>query len=210
MKPGNLRVLADGQVKIMDFGVAKLLSETPSELTQTGTIVGTGHYMSPEQIQGLAIDQRSDIFSFGVVLYEILALRKPFDGETFTQVMYKIVHEKPVPLPAALQIPAALVTLVEPMPGEGAAKSAPRLRSGSPGPRIARRPARRGLGSPIRQRGLAADRGERPPAPRGKGRSGDHRARAGAGALPELAGDRAPARAGPPRGDGGGRNPGRR
>ena len=62
VKPGNIRVLADGQVKIMDFGVAKILSEVPSDLTQTGTIVGTGHYMSPEQIQGLAIDHRSALF----------------------------------------------------------------------------------------------------------------------------------------------------
>jgi hypothetical protein len=112
IKPGNIRVLADGQVKIMDFGVAKFLSETPSELTQTGTIVGTGHYMSPEQIQGLAVDQRSDIFSFGVVLYELLSDRKPFDGDTFTQVMYKIVNSPPPPFPAELRIPDELVAVV--------------------------------------------------------------------------------------------------
>jgi len=75
VKPANIRVLENGRVKIMDFGIARLGS---SALTSTGTILGTPYYMSPEQIQGKKVDRRSDIFSCGVVLYELFTSRKPF------------------------------------------------------------------------------------------------------------------------------------
>ncbi len=91
IKPENIKVLADGKVKIIDFGIAK---PTSSNLTQEGTRVGTPAYMSPEQIKGEAIDHRSDIFAFGVLLYELLTGTKPFDGEYVT-IMYKITHEEP-------------------------------------------------------------------------------------------------------------------
>jgi len=94
IKPENIKIMDDGKVKIMDFGIAKLLS---SELTQTGTQIGTPWYMSPEQIRGAPLDQRADIFSFGIVFYELLVYRRPFEGEA-TTVMYKILNEPPEPV----------------------------------------------------------------------------------------------------------------
>jgi hypothetical protein len=90
MKPSNVRILDDGTAKIMDFGIAKLLG---TSLTRSGMMVGTVHYMSPEQIRAQPLDGRSDVFSVGVMLYELLAGRRPFVGEDPTQVLYKIVAE---------------------------------------------------------------------------------------------------------------------
>ena len=113
VKPANIRILENGRVKIMDFGIARLGS---SALTATGAIMGTPYYMSPEQIQGKKVDRRSDIFSCGVVLYELFTTHKPFSGEEPTSVMYKIVHEAPEgfdELPKLL--PAALPAILERM-----------------------------------------------------------------------------------------------
>ncbi len=92
VKPSNVRLLEDGTAKIMDFGIAKLGS---THLTKTGMMVGTVHYMSPEQVRGRPLDGRSDVFSAGVILYELLAGQRPFRGEGATQVLYKIVNEEP-------------------------------------------------------------------------------------------------------------------
>jgi predicted Ser/Thr protein kinase len=92
IKPGNIRITGSGKVKIMDFGIARAES---SNLTRTGAIIGTPYYMSPEQVQGKKIDKRSDIFSFGVLFYELLTGKKPFPGDEPTGVMYKIVYEEP-------------------------------------------------------------------------------------------------------------------
>ncbi len=101
IKPENIKVLANGAVKIIDFGIAKPDPSTAEgdnsikeTLTQVGVRVGTPWYMSPEQIQGTPLDRRSDIFSFGVMFYEMLTYSRPFDG-TDTTVMYKICHEEP-------------------------------------------------------------------------------------------------------------------
>ena len=100
IKPSNIRLLDDGTVKIMDFGIAKLGG---THLTKTGMMVGTVHYMSPEQVRGRPLDGRSDVFSVGVILYELLTGERPFRGEGATQVLYKIVNEPPPPLqPEAL------------------------------------------------------------------------------------------------------------
>ncbi len=95
VKPSNIRLLDDGTVKIMDFGIAKLGG---TQLTRAGMMVGTVHYMSPEQVRGRPLDGRSDVFSLGVILYELLAGRRPFKGEGATDVLFKIVNHDPAPL----------------------------------------------------------------------------------------------------------------
>ncbi|MEM9554211.1 MAG: protein kinase [Acidobacteriota bacterium] len=113
IKPANVRVLEDGTTKIMDFGIAKL-AQQETGLTQTGMTLGTAAYLSPEQIRGGAIDVRTDIFSFGVLAYELLTYERPFRGEQISQVLYKLVNEPPPPMtehwPAA---PADIVALVD-------------------------------------------------------------------------------------------------
>jgi hypothetical protein len=93
VKPANIMIAADGTVKIMDFGIAK----TGGGLTSTGQVLGTPNYMSPEQVKGKELDGRSDLFSFGVVLYEMVTGEKPFVGQNVTTIIYKIVHETPIP-----------------------------------------------------------------------------------------------------------------
>ena len=98
IKPANIILTTDSKVKITDFGIAKVAS---SNLTTTGQFLGTPNYMSPEQVSGAPVDGRSDIFSLGVVLYEMLTNRKPFQGDNLTAISYKIVHEDFTP-PAEL------------------------------------------------------------------------------------------------------------
>ena len=95
IKPANIMIAADGTAKIADFGIAKVAAS--EQFTMTGSIVGTPHYMSPEQVQGLAVDGRSDQFSLAVMAFEMLTGEKPFTGEHLTTVVYKIVAEEPVP-----------------------------------------------------------------------------------------------------------------
>ncbi|MEW5764941.1 MAG: serine/threonine-protein kinase [Acidobacteriota bacterium] len=96
IKPANLMVLEDEEtLKVMDFGVAR---EAGAHLTQAGFVVGTPHYMSPEQIEGRPLDGRSDVFSMGVVLYELLAGERPFPGESISTVIYRILHDRPASL----------------------------------------------------------------------------------------------------------------
>ena len=92
VKPANIRVTSDGEVKIMDFGIAHLQSST---MTKSGLVLGTVHYMAPEQVEGQKIDHRADIFSVGAIAYELLAYRRPFDGDSLTQVMFHIMRADP-------------------------------------------------------------------------------------------------------------------
>src|SRR5467141_4953275 len=95
IKPANLMLTADDSVKITDFGTAKILQF--GTVQQTAHVMGTPSYMSPEQVKGRAVDGRSDIFSLGVMLYEMVTGEKPFPGQSITTVIYKIVNEEPVP-----------------------------------------------------------------------------------------------------------------
>jgi serine/threonine protein kinase/tetratricopeptide (TPR) repeat protein len=92
IKPANIFINQDGTVKIMDFGVARL---TTASMTGTGNIVGTADYMSPEQVKGAKVDGRSDLFSVGCMLYELLAGRRPFHSDNLMAIFYKITHEEP-------------------------------------------------------------------------------------------------------------------
>ena len=95
IKPANILIAQDGKVKITDFGIARL---DTSNLTMEGQLLGTPNYMAPEQIQGKEVDHRADIFSLGVVFYEMLTRKKPFQGENLTAVTHKIVYEPFTPV----------------------------------------------------------------------------------------------------------------
>lgn len=108
VKPGNVMVSPQGQVKVADFGIATALAAGTSDLTQTGMVMGTATYFSPEQAQGKAVDPRSDLYSLGIVLYEMLAGEPPFTGDTPVAVAYKHVQEAPAPLRPAVTVAASL------------------------------------------------------------------------------------------------------
>jgi len=91
IKPANIFINTDGSVKIMDFGVARL---TTASMTGTGNIVGTADYMSPEQVKGSKVDGRSDLFSVGCMLYELVAGKRPFHSDNLMAIFYKITHEE--------------------------------------------------------------------------------------------------------------------
>jgi predicted Ser/Thr protein kinase len=93
IKPANIMIVPDGSIKIMDFGIAK----SGGGMTSTNQVLGTPNYMSPEQVKGKPLDGRSDLFSFGVILYEIVAGEKPFIGDNVTTIIYKILNENPTP-----------------------------------------------------------------------------------------------------------------
>ena len=95
IKPGNILITRDGRVKVTDFGIGKFTSATSSDMTRTGQMIGSPAYMSPEQIRGEKIDGRSDLFSLGVVLYELLTGARPFPGESITTLVYQILHTEP-------------------------------------------------------------------------------------------------------------------
>ncbi|WBU37223.1 Stk1 family PASTA domain-containing Ser/Thr kinase [Homoserinibacter sp. YIM 151385] len=107
IKPGNIMVTAAGQVKVMDFGIARAISDSAATIAQTSAILGTAQYFSPEQARGESVDARTDLYSAGIVLYEMLTGRPPFSGGTAVAVAYQHLSEAPVP-------PATLVPAVSP------------------------------------------------------------------------------------------------
>src|SRR5580704_18466413 len=108
VKPANLFLTNDGQVKVLDFGVARIAS---SKLTRSGLLVGTPDYMSPEQVMGQVVDQRSDVFSAGAVFYQLLTGRKPFTAKRLPDVLNRVRLEQPEPVTEA-EAPAALTAIV--------------------------------------------------------------------------------------------------
>ena len=111
IKPGNVMITRDGVIKVMDFGIARVLG--PETAPQTSAVLGTASYLSPEQAQGGPVDARTDIYSLGAVLYELLTGRPPFTGESPVAVAYKQVNETPA-IPSSLNadVPAALDAVV--------------------------------------------------------------------------------------------------
>jgi serine/threonine protein kinase len=111
LKPANIHLQPNGQVKIMDFGLARLGG---SEMTRTGMVMGTPHYMSPEQVRGERVDARSDVFALGCVFYELLTGRKPFDAESMHSVLFKVMQEDPPPISdLAREVPFVLMEMTE-------------------------------------------------------------------------------------------------
>jgi beta-lactam-binding protein with PASTA domain len=111
IKPGNIMLTREGEVKVMDFGIAR--TSSGDTLTQTAAVLGTASYLSPEQAQGTTVDARSDIYSLGCVLYEMLTGRPPFTGDSPVAIAYKHVREDPVP-PARINadVPQSLEAVV--------------------------------------------------------------------------------------------------
>ncbi|CAN5660807.1 Stk1 family PASTA domain-containing Ser/Thr kinase [soil metagenome] len=109
IKPGNIMITSTGQTKVTDFGIARALGRGDQTMTQTGMVIGTASYLSPEQAQGNPVDARSDVYSLGCVLYEMLTGRVPFSGDTPLSIVYKHVREEPQP-PSRLNsdVPAEL------------------------------------------------------------------------------------------------------
>jgi len=97
VKPGNIMVTPNGQVKVMDFGIARAVSDSTASIAETSTIVGTAQYFSPEQARGEAVDARTDLYSTGIVLFEMLTARAPFTGDNPVAVAYQHVNQQPLP-----------------------------------------------------------------------------------------------------------------
>jgi eukaryotic-like serine/threonine-protein kinase len=111
IKPANIMMLNNREVKVADFGIARVMATSK---TQTGVVMGTPSYMSPEQIAGKKVDGRSDLFSLGVVLYELISGKKPFDGDSIATLMYKITASPPRPIQEfSPGIPEKMVPIVE-------------------------------------------------------------------------------------------------
>jgi serine/threonine protein kinase len=118
IKPSNILLDLAGWVKVADFGIAKMAGQS-TELTMAGSVMGSPQYLSPEQIRGEDLDGRSDIFSLGVVFYEILSGKRPFEGDTITTLVYQILHKEPPPVSALRAVPPRVETLLRGMLAKG-------------------------------------------------------------------------------------------
>ena len=109
IKPGNVMLTRSGDVKVMDFGIARAIADTSATMTQTSAVIGTAQYLSPEQARGEQVDARSDLYSTGCLLFELLTGRPPFVGDSPVSVAYQHVREQPVP-PSSIdpEVPPAL------------------------------------------------------------------------------------------------------
>jgi len=120
IKPGNIMLLADGRVKVTDFGIARVVDSTQ---TRTGIILGTPSYMSPEQVAGKEVDGRSDLFSLGIVFYELLTGIKPFKGENISATLYAVTHNAHPPMSeVAPDVPTCCQAIVDKLLVKGVTK----------------------------------------------------------------------------------------
>jgi len=120
IKPANIILQDDDQVKVADFGIARVIS---SSKTQTGVIFGTPNYMSPEQVAGKKVDGRSDLFSLGVVFYELLSAKKPFQADNLTALMYAIANGSHIALAeVASKTPPCCLEIVDTLLAKGVTK----------------------------------------------------------------------------------------
>src|SRR3989442_10829449 len=97
IKPANVMLTRNGQVKVMDFGIARAMGDASMTMTQTAAVIGTAQYLSPEQAKGEQVDARSDLYSTGCLLYELLTGRPPFTGDSPVAIAYQHVRENPIP-----------------------------------------------------------------------------------------------------------------
>jgi serine/threonine-protein kinase len=97
IKPGNVMVTRNGDIKVMDFGIARAMSDSQATMTQTAQVIGTAQYLSPEQARGERVDTRSDLYSTGCLMYELLVGRPPFTGDSPVAIAYQHVRENPIP-----------------------------------------------------------------------------------------------------------------
>ena len=167
IKPANILIGSNGQVKVADFGIARAMNApTEKNLTQVGAVMGTATYFSPEQAQGAQPDPRSDLYSLGIVLYEMVAGRPPFSGDNPVSIAYKQVHDAPAAAqPAGRRRPPTVRGDRRQAAGQATGHALPRRRRAARGP------------PPVPRRRTGAGVGRRGASAGGRGRRGRSRRR---------------------------------
>ncbi len=184
IKPANVMITPAGAVKVMDFGIARAVADNSATVTQTANVIGTAQYLSPEQARGETVDARSDVYSTGCLLYELVTGVPPFQGDSPVAVAYQHVRENPV-LPSARDpdVPRVVDSIVDEGARQEPAQPLPDRRRHAPGPAAgAGRPAGARRGGHDRRRAHAVHRAHAAAA----GGAAAHRVPAGRGRQPRA------------------------